>query len=771
MDKPVVASSDHFVTFKRSVFQPKRTLRPRGSAHFFGRGAKGDGRHSESTSGSPSSQGARIHTSTSSCVSKRTGIAFGFSYGLPTTDQLSIASGIMISTNTPFQKAISSLKSPSAAAFVQDDWESAYSRVTPTNEDTRLYEAARWIAEEFAEARRRFPSPAFGPLSAEWATILAVAALNREYRTAADLRSDAIKKQGTAEPFISMDAMSGVRITSATGQHFTLEDLAESSTDLTENWLFDALTATGSNPPPEELSVFAVEAGRAYSFRKAMNTLWNQARYEGWFYELRADGRASWNPGSREDMVLNQTWLQRQQSNLMNYPNVDMSVWPKLTVSQRRQRARVRAVTSATRTGGTVRLKVSSPSYLSTRLPHYVIERSALEGSFLSDFLEADMPNAKGVTASKLLLAWHLFLDIAKELSNGVKLPTLLSPSQAEELALSLPVDVLQDALVQGVPVTAEVALAIIDFLTFQLKTGSNEKGNRGLWSAPLVKVPSRDEYLLPLPALETSNPARKVEAWLEKGGIDDVNPVTARGLLYETLYRSRLKNAIDNNKKFNNASAAEHGIKPSKDFKEEIDLLVSFGGLCLVGEVKLFLMPTEPGERVRYDGKLESAAKQAKRKADALSAKPEVAAAALGISVQEATALQYLPLVVTAQNYGFSTRVADVLVAEAEFLKMYLSGNDIVVGRAVQLGSSRTVDQTREYYSNEAGAARNFFKETSAPYVLTRISERFVWTTSPFPTLAHAGATIAVPVFRDVTGAERQRAESLISMLSPTRV
>lgn len=71
---------------------------------FFGRGAKGDGRHSESASGSPSSRGARIHTSTSSCVSKRTGIAFGFSYGLPTTDQLSIASGIMISTNTPSRK-------------------------------------------------------------------------------------------------------------------------------------------------------------------------------------------------------------------------------------------------------------------------------------------------------------------------------------------------------------------------------------------------------------------------------------------------------------------------------------------------------------------------------------------------------------------------------------------------------------------------------------------------------------------------------------------
>ncbi|CAN7342503.1 hypothetical protein LJR010_001780 [Ensifer adhaerens] len=260
------------------------------------------------------------------------------------------------------------------------------------------------------------------------------------------------------------------------------------------------------------------------------------------------------------------------------------------------------------------------------------------------------------------------------------------------------------------------------------------------------------------------------MEAWLEKGGIDDANPVTTRGILYETLYRSRLKEEIDNNKKFKSASAAEHGIKPSKGFKEEIDLLVSFGGLCIVGEVKLFLMPTEPAERVRYDGKLESAAKQAKRKAEALKAKPEVAAAALGISIQDAATLEYLPLVVTAQNYGFSTRVEDVLVVEAEFLKMYLSGSNIVVGRAVQFGSSRTVDQTREYYANEAGAAKNFVKEASSPYVLTRISDRFVWATSPFPTLAHAGATLAVPVFRDVSGAERRRAQSLIDLLSPTR-
>ncbi len=677
----------------------------------------------------------------------------------------------MSSSKTPFQKAVTGLKAPSTAAYSQQEWDDAYRSTIPTLNDFRLYEAAKWIASEAEEARKKFPSPAFGPLSAEWATIVAVAALNREYRTAVELNSKALRERAADEPFVSADAMSGVRISSETGQHFTVEDLTESSTDLTENWLFDALSAPGVNPPPVELSGYAVTAGRFYSFKKSMNTLWNQARHEGWFVDEERDGTFRWEPSSRTDVILNQTWLQRQQSNLMNYPYIDVSVWPKLSVSQRRKRARTLGVTSAKRSGNTVKLKVSSPSYLSSRPPHYTLERSALEGSFLNDFLDTVMPNLPGVTASILLLAWHLILDVAQLLSKSVRLPELLSPVHAEELALAVPTSVLIDALEQGLLLKQGLAVAIIDFLTFRSKMGStNEKGNRGLWSAPLVKVPNRDEYVLPLPALQTSNPVRKVEAWLEKGGIDDTNPVTTRGLHYEALYRSRLKQEIDGNKKFKTASAAPHGIKRSKNFGEEIDLLVTFGGLCIVGEVKFFLMPTDPAERTRYDAKLESAAKQAKRKADALRAKPNVVAKALGISEEDAKALEYVPLVVTAQNYGFSTRVENVLIVEAEFLKMYLSGDDIVTGRAIQFGSSRAVNQSRSYYANERSAAVNFAKEASSPYVLTRISSRYVWDRSPLPTLAHNHATIAVPVFRDVSGAERLRAQSSIDILSPAR-
>lgn len=675
----------------------------------------------------------------------------------------------MALTETPFRKAVAGLKPPSSGLYTQAEWDLAYKSVTPSLEDTRLYQAARWIAEEFAKSREVFASPIFGPLSPEWATVLAIASLNREYRTALQLRDD-MTKDMRDRPIISLDAFSGIRIKGPGGQHFTVEDIAESSTDLTESWLYDARAASGGSQPPDELSGLAIQAARAYSFRKCMNRLWNDAWHEGWYFEQASGGGAVWKPGDRAAMILNQTWLQRQQTNLMKYPHVDLSVWPMLSPSDRRKRSRPRAVTAVERKKDSVSLRVSSPSYLSRRPPPYTIEKGAIEGTYLSDFFEADMPNAKGVTAAKLLLAWHLIIDIAEGLKRQVKLPTFLSPEHARALALAIPAAPLCTAISEGLGVNADTATTVVDFLTFEINSGKNKKGDRGLWSAPLVKVPGRAEYLLPLPALETSNPLRKVEAWLEKGGIDDSNPITARGEKYEAIYRARLREEIYSNGKFIRASVAEHGVKKTKNFNEQVDLLVVFGGLCLVGEIKLFLMPADANERARYDKKLESAASQANRKLAKLRERPDVVAAALGITPVEAESLRYLPIVVTAQDYGFSTKVSGVLIVEAEFLKMYLSGSAIIVGRAIQKGSSRAVDQTIEYYKNEAEAAQRFENEASSPYVLKRISDRFSWAATPYPTLAHASASLAVPVFNDLDGVEKRRAQSMMASLSNRR-
>ncbi|AXV15803.1 hypothetical protein CYG48_08905 [Neorhizobium sp. SOG26] len=610
-------------------------------------------------------------------------------------------------TETHFRKSVSNLKPPSSGQYIQADWDLAYGKISPTDDDTRLYEAAKWIASEYAELSKKYPSPAFGSLDSEWATILAVAILNRDHRIAEKLR-DEVAKERRDDPIYSMDAFSGLRIEGNNGQHFTTTDFAESSTDLTENWLFDALKVSGSSAPPEDLTTFGVAAGKFYSFRKLLSTLWNQAWFDAWYFDLDKDGATIWMPSDPDAMILDQSWLQRQQTNLMNYPYIDISIWPSLSPSQRRKRSRLRAVTSVRRTENSVLARVSSAQYLSSRPPVYTIERSGLEGSFIADFLDVDMPNAKGVTVAHLLSAWHLILDIAHGLSRVTKLPQTISPKDAREIALTVPEGTLVQAIAEGIPIDAVTAKKIVEFLTFEIKTSKNQKGNRGLWSAPLVKIPNCNDYLLPLPALETSNPLRKAEAWMEKGGIDDSNPIAARGEKYEVIYRARIRQAVIDNRYFKTASVAEHGVKKTKDFGEQIDLLVAFGGICLVGEVKLLLMPADPFEKARYDGKLKSAATQAKRKTQLLQTRPDVAAKALGIAVESAKSLRYIPIVIPAQDYGFSTKVDDVLIVEASFLKLYLSGGDLVVGRAIQKGSSRAIDRTIQYYQTEAQAGQN---------------------------------------------------------------
>lgn len=277
--------------------------------------------------------------------------------------------------------------------------------------------------------------------------------------------------------------------------------------------------------------------------------------------------------------------------------------------------------------------------------------------------------------------------------------------------------------------------------------------------------MPGTTDVALPLAVLETSNPARRAETWLEKGGINDENPKISRGDLYEALYRERACTAIGRNHKFTAAHCADREIK-KKVFGEQIDLLVAFGGLCLVGEVKFFLMPADPHERVRYDEKLAEAAAQAKRKAAAIDPRRNVIADFLGITLAEAEALTLLPVIVTAQGYGFSTRVDDVLVVEAEFLRMYLTGDDLVTGRALIPATGQWTDVTTPLYGSELAAARNFETTMAAPFVLTRFLDRIVWTETPLPTLAHGTTMLDVAVLGDLQGYERMEAQMMHARL-----
>ena len=682
----------------------------------------------------------------------------------------SFASCLMIDRTTRFAVETSKLKSPTSTSFSITAWEDAFAKGSTTTADQRLLEAARWIATEATAAPGAFPNPTFASLSPEWGSILAVAMLNREYRTAYDLAQRNTKASVDAG-ILSLTTIAALRVRGAADQEVSVEALTEAATDCTENWLFDAARSNGtSGADIDDLASTAVQATKFYSFRKGLNVLWNQALYEGWYVEQDEAGIYHWRPDDAEYERFRFACLSRQMANLMNYANIDRTVWTQLGTHERRMLARKFSVVAVKEHNGRLQFRVGAIPYLSKHMPPYMYEKAMLEVCYVADFIDSPMPVNPCISVSLILQAWHVLLDIAMLLCARIPLPTTLRASEARKLALATDRRVLVDALAKALQVTPDTTDAIVTFLTFASHTGGamKAKGNKGLWAAPLIAVPGTTELLLALPVLATSNPARRAEAWLEKGGINDDNPVCARGDRYEALYRIKICRAIANNEKFTTALCAKDGVTMTHDFAEQIDLLVAFGDLCLVGEVKFFLMPAEPHERERYDKKLKVAAAQAKRKAKELGKRPDVIASHLEVDMEVASALalKLLPIIVTNQGYGFSTRIDNVLLVEAAFLCTYLGSSELVSGMALAPGSGRSATQSTSFYETEAAAANNFEAQMSAPYVLTRFFDRIVWSTTTWPTIAHGKTLIDMPVLGDLTRSERIQAELLAADL-----
>ena len=667
---------------------------------------------------------------------------------------------------------MASLKPPSSDAFNAAEWRKAYDEHGSGDRDLQLLDAALWIGAEVAAGRTCFSNANLSQLSPQWRAILAVAAHNREYRTVTELaaaESARMSKDGT----LSTDLAANLRIAGAAGQQFTAAALSEAMTDLTENWLFDAAQGTGTEDPPADVAPIAIEAAKGYSFRKAMNTLWNQVWWEDWWLCEMEDGTSRWVAGDPEFERLQTAWGMRQESNLMNLPFLDMRIWPGMKPAERRRWSRARGVTAVHKAGQRQRFKVQTLQYLSKRMPAYAMERAAIEGVHLADFTGAVLPLVPDVTADMLLVAWHLVLDIATLLTKRVPLPEgALSPQKARELAMIVDRASVASAIQEGLNIDASTADRIVSFLTFQFQVGGKKKagGNKGLWAAPLIEIPASNDLGLPLAVLETSNIVRRVETWLEKGGLNDqrvtnwpattarhiksVPPTTeSRGDRYETITRSRICDAVSRNSLFTTARCAADEIKKLATFPEQIDLVVSFGDLCLVGEVKFFLMPADPHERVRYHDKLRDAAKQATNKVSALEARPDVLAHALGIDLEVARQLRLLPVIVTAQGYAFSTRVDGVLVVDASFLKLYLATGEVQNGMALEPSTGRSMPQFLTHYTTERAAARNFEHSMEAPYPLVRFIGQVQMGETTLPTLAHRHAVMEMPVVESNSG------------------
>jgi len=645
-----------------------------------------------------------------------------------------------------FKKAIRKLKPPSSLGFNLEKWKAELDKVGHSEENEQLLNAAILISSEVKAIENLRPAD-LDILSPKWSSVLAVAACNREYRTASEIAWENAAIASKDRGIGSLDALAATPVFTAGNQSVSIASIAEIVTDQTENWLFDAAKSVGtSGEGRRDLADVAVSAIGYYNLRKSMSSLWNQVLYDEVVFELGADDRGNWKPKDVEYETLKFAWRAREEANASNLPFLmKADIWPKMKPIQRRRVARKKSVRSIQADG---RLKVSRIAYLSNKLPEYMAEKYALIGSYTEDFIESDFPNLPGCTVEKLLEVWHLLRDVAEYQCTKVALPDgKITSEDAQSLAIVVGKSKVIDAIADAMTVSHSLAREMLQFLTFEFQGGMS-KGNKGLWASPVVAVPETEDICLVLPVLQTSNVLRRVECWLEKGGIDDSNPLGNRGEVYEKIYREKISSAISQNTLFETAVNANNGISKSDEFDEQIDLLVSFGGLYLVGEIKFFLMPIDPHECKRYEDKLFDAAEQIKRKLEKLKKRPDIVSRALKIPEEKEPNLY--PVIITNRGFGFSKFYNGVLVVDARFFKTYFDcSGEIISDMAFQ--DRRNAKNYKVLYESEKQAASLFVRTMSSPYVLNRFVDRVSWRSNPVVSVAGYKWFTMTPFLSDV--------------------
>jgi hypothetical protein len=441
----------------------------------------------------------------------------------------------------------------------------------------------------------------------------------------------------------------------------------------------------------------------------------------------------------------------------MELANIDARTWPEWPKERRREAQLPLTVAEVVRKPGKPRrIVVARPKDSPKFAPSYVVRKAIFEGSYISMFVNRPLPKLTGMTIMELLKAWCVLDDLTERLPVSKAEPRLESMAAVERAALCIARSELIDVFRQALGYEIAKAEAVLEFLTWR------PDGYKGLWGAPLIPIPSEDRFAIARNVLAVTNFVRLAEIWLTRGGLDDSLSEGARGDVYETLLRKEIADEMVDNKIMRDWSIAPHGIaKKDKVFPHQVDLLLQFGSVVIVGEIKCFLFPADSIERFNYLKNVAGAARQARDKAAALDARRDVIASNLGISEEKAKSLRLVPLVILNQNFGASLEMEGCVVTDAKFLKLYLGTGQYVSAGFFEASKPTIVSRT-DLYRTEAEAGKNLERFLKAPPALRDFQERLKWASFDFPTMEGPPLKVACTQMRDLTDEKRAEYEMM---------
>jgi hypothetical protein len=395
----------------------------------------------------------------------------------------------------------------------------------------------------------------------------------------------------------------------------------------------------------------------------------------------------------------------------------------------------------------------------------HATEDAILAESYLAPFIDAALPSLDVELSCKdLQSAWCVLRDCAAILSSKCKEKDLSDVNALERYALLIRRSEVERAISHCNKLSPEKTKAAVDFLICNLDDTSG-LFTKGFWASPIIPIDSGENLLITLAAVCVGSTIRRVENWLDRGGLSDRLATARRGLRYEAWVREELERCIVENSLLPNARCAKDGASRREERGEQIDLLIRLGDLLIVGEIKCFLAPVESMEHFNYLSKLNDAGEQAVRKAKWILENLDVAAELLNLSSTEVKQLRPVPIVVINQGSGFGLLAGGARVVDFHYLRLYLTDGEYATGTAFNFAEKRAASQFHVLYKSESEAEARFEETMANPPTIARFIKSAMWHKTKFPMSNGENLEIAVCNFNDH---KDQDARNLVSSVSP---
>jgi hypothetical protein len=650
------------------------------------------------------------------------------------------------------QLTAKALTHPTNAAFDEAKWRSAVAALDePTERDVQLGLAAIHFGRELMSLRlSAIPGTVRGFNRHRLIRLLAAFA-NQQYLTLQAKVRKALKAQKGSRLF-DMDRAQQLVVEGAGGQVVPPDDLLTYLVDSLPHWLFHIWQVADDAPSDEPESVidFAAHSFRVFSIEHSLRHLWLEAFWLG--TRFRKDGGALVDePWDRDLAGRWLVWDQRDLQNMTAEFHIDAGAQivaggklPPVVPAIERTVIRISRPPSGRRVFITGRA-----SGVKSEQRNHVSERDVLDRLYTGLFMDETLPKSPGgdLTCRELSRAWWILEDMARLTADDLGPAWWENERDVERFSFTVERDDLVRIFTECLNVTAVRAGFMVDWFT----CNPGETGRlfaKSVWAEPLLPNPGTGNLHVVLATMLTASPVKRVEAWMERGGISDSRGLKGRGKPFERHVRKVLSDVLAGNELLIDASAAEHGLK-RKGESEEIDLLVRVGDILLVGEVKCFVAPSEPTDKRNHLDNLDKATAQAKVKRLWVEANTAAVAKALGVDATQAARLRVVPVVVLNHGFGMGLERYGVPVVDLHYLRLLLGWGRYQSGTRFEQHVGAVYETVTLYRSQSEFEAKVEVLLRDPP-PLKRFNERLTWRRIPFQTSNDRPFLIELPAISE---------------------